>query len=96
LGFISEKPAIDWQSRVFQKFLVLVSEPLTRAAKKTGVALPNGHTAIARRVLQTLSRHGFHVQLAERNTISARLSKVFFTLKNSISQGLSAAEVVLN
>jgi len=74
----------------------LVSELPTRAAKKTGITLPNGHAAIDRRVLQTLSRRGFHVQPPERNTISGRLSKVFFTQKNSISQGLSAGEVVLN
>jgi hypothetical protein len=85
-------------NRGFLEIFVLVSEPLTRAAKKTGAALPNSdhHIGVDRRVLQTLSRHGFHIQLAERNTILACLSKDFFTLKNSISQGLWAAEVVLN
>jgi hypothetical protein len=98
LGFTSEKPAIDWQSRVFQKCFVLESEPLTRAASKTGAALPNSdnHVGVDRRVLQTFSRHGVHVQRVPRNTISGRLSKDIFTFKSSISQGLSAAEVVLN
>jgi hypothetical protein len=46
-------------------------------------------------VLQHWSKRVFHIQLAGRNTIGARLSK-FLILKSSLSQGLSDGEVVLN
>jgi hypothetical protein len=47
-------------------------------------------------VLQHWSKRVFHIQPAGRNTIGARLSKGFFILKSSFSQGLSDGEEVLN
>jgi hypothetical protein len=40
-------------------------------------ARTNGHASILLRVLQCLSKRGFHVQRQERNTISGRLSNGF-------------------
>jgi hypothetical protein len=76
-GSISEKPAIDWQSRVFQKSSVRL-EFQTPDAQKTRAALPNGHAAIHRRVLQRLDcKRGFHVQPETRNIIPGGLSNSF-------------------
>jgi hypothetical protein len=73
----SEEPAIDWQSRVLE----IVSGCLkfqSLDAQKTGAALPIGHAANDRRVLQHLRcEGGFHLLPAIRNTISSHLSKFF-------------------
>jgi hypothetical protein len=90
----SEKPAIDWQSRVF-KICSFISEFHPPDAKTPADARPNGHASIGLRVFQCWSKRVFHIQPAGRNTIGAHLSKAF-CFKNGHSQGLSDGEVVLN
>jgi hypothetical protein len=75
-GLKSEKPAIDWQSRVFKKY-PFKSELHSPDAKTPADARPNGHASIGLRVLQRWGKRVFHIQPAGRNTIGARLSKVF-------------------
>jgi hypothetical protein len=76
-GSKSEKPAIDWQSRVFQES-PLSSEFQTPDAQKTRTALPIGHAAIDRRVLQHLNcKHAFHLLPPVRNTIPDWLSNSY-------------------
>jgi hypothetical protein len=39
--FSNEKPAIDWQSRVFLEIYSIVSEWMTHDARRRGTAVPN-------------------------------------------------------
>jgi hypothetical protein len=84
-GLKSEKPAIDWQSRVL-KICPFKSEFHPHDAKTPADARPNGHASVGLRVLQRWSKRVFHIQPAERNTIGARLSKVFYFEKQPFSR----------
>jgi hypothetical protein len=75
-GLKSEKPAIDWQSRVL-KICPFKSEFRPHDARTPADACPNGHASIGLCVLQRWSKRVIHIQLAGRNTIGARLSMVF-------------------
>ena len=78
----SENPRLTG-NRGFLKKSPVRSEFQSHDAQKTGAALPNGHAAIDRRVLQHLRcERGFHLLPATRNTISAHLSKVFWWCPN--------------
>jgi hypothetical protein len=64
-------------NRGFFEILVLVSEFHSLDANMPANARPNGHASIGLRVLQRWGKRVFHIQPAGRNTIGARLSKVF-------------------
>jgi hypothetical protein len=65
-------------NRGFLKIFPFKSELHPHDAKTPADARPNGHASIGLRVLQRWSKRVFHIQPAGRNTIWARLSKVFY------------------
>jgi hypothetical protein len=64
-------------NRGFFKICSFKSELHSHDAKTPANARPNGHASIGLRVLQRWGKRVFHIQPAGRNTIGARLSKVF-------------------
>jgi len=64
-------------NRGFLKIFPFKSELASHDAKTPADARPNGHASVGLRVLQHWSKRVFHIQPAGRNTMGARLSKVF-------------------
>jgi hypothetical protein len=60
-GLKSEKPAIDWQSRVL-KICPFKSEFHPHDAKTPADARPNGHASVGLRVLQRWSKRVFNFE----------------------------------
>ncbi|MGA2240555.1 MAG: hypothetical protein ABSH11_00740 [Verrucomicrobiota bacterium] len=73
-------------NRGFLKICPIKSEIHPHDAKTPADTRPNGHASIGLRVLQRLSKRVFHIQPRGRNTIWARLSKVFYLEKQSFSR----------
>jgi hypothetical protein len=73
-------------NRGFLKICPFKSELHPHDAKTPAAARPNGHASVGLRVLQRWSKRVFHIQPAGRNTIGARLSKVFYIEKQPFSR----------
>jgi hypothetical protein len=73
----AKNPRLPWQSRVLKiEFLELKFH--SHDAKRTGVALANGHPAIDRCVLQHFCKRGFHFLTSKEETVFGRICQSYF------------------